>query len=161
MANSTINIWLYEKPHSSIMMIIILSHTPLQLLIINNARPSLTIHPGEREWYSAYLVRQELLDFEIIVLNTGNILLQHDWIIKYELSIIFSTPVGVETTPIQKCRKVCTFSFSVICLFFSMPGKPKGGHKGRMRRFVTEEEIADQEEKKKREQEWKASEWDS
>lgn len=42
--------------------------------------------------------------------------------------------------------------------FFSMPGKPKGGHKGRMRRFVTEEEIADQEEKKKREQEWKASE---
>ncbi|XP_003387651.2 PREDICTED: 28 kDa heat- and acid-stable phosphoprotein-like [Amphimedon queenslandica] len=34
-------------------------------------------------------------------------------------------------------------------------GKPKGGHKGRMRRFVTEEEMVDQEEKRKREQEWK------
>ena len=31
----------------------------------------------------------------------------------------------------------------------------KGGHKGRNRRFVTEEEVRQQEEKKQREKEWK------
>ncbi len=31
----------------------------------------------------------------------------------------------------------------------------KGGHKGRNRRFVTEEEVRQQEEKKLREKEWK------
>lgn len=158
MANSNINIWLYEKPHSSVMMIIILSHTPLQLLIINNAKPSLTIHPGEREGYSAYLIRQELLDFEIIVLNTGNILLQHDWMeLWYELSIRLWV---WKPRLYRNAERYARFRF-LLFVFFSMPGKPKGGHKGRMRRFVTEEEIADQEEKKKREQEWKASEWDS
>ncbi len=33
----------------------------------------------------------------------------------------------------------------------------KGGHKGRNRRFVTEEEVRQQEEKKQREKEWKVS----
>ena len=31
----------------------------------------------------------------------------------------------------------------------------KGGHKGRNRRFLTEEEVRQQEEKKQREKEWK------
>ena len=31
----------------------------------------------------------------------------------------------------------------------------KGGHKGRSRRFLTEEEVRQQEEKKQREKEWK------
>lgn len=33
--------------------------------------------------------------------------------------------------------------------------QPKGGHKGRNRKFVTEEEVRQQEEKKQREKEWK------
>lgn len=39
---------------------------------------------------------------------------------------------------------------------FSLLGRQaKGGHKGRNRRFVTEEEVRQQEEKKQREKEWK------
>lgn len=65
--------------------------------------------------------------------------------------------MGVEPRLYRNAERYARFRF-LLFVFFSMPGKPKGGHKGRMRRFVTEEEIADQEEKKKREQEWKASE---
>jgi hypothetical protein len=34
-------------------------------------------------------------------------------------------------------------------------GKPKGGHKGRMKHYLTAEEIAEQEDRKQRELDWK------
>ena len=40
-------------------------------------------------------------------------------------------------------------------LYIFLAGKPKGGHKGRSKRYMTEEEVAEQEEKRRREQEWK------
>lgn len=47
------------------------------------------------------------------------------------------------------CSIIDVFSISISL------GKPKGGHKGRMKHYLTAEEIADQEERRKREQDWK------